>query len=249
MKKKKKKQARQPPLSNGTQWRGAQDFGAEGSMMPYAPTAYNPFWPAAQHSGDGYMASGGSLVPFMGYGPGPCDPSFGAMMPSDMYAAQGYMQGFVPPIHRDYVDYGMNTSKHVMRREEFEATKADLRKKREQEQRHNSRDHARDMSANGGDVVLPKHKVSTSSQATVTCAREDRGLSTECHKKSKQLQSLRPQSKRKADREDFQMKEGRYTTDGKLDSQVNSDVEMNKAFKSGFARRADKSQRPVFFHR
>ena len=57
----------------------------------------------------------------------------------------------------------MNTGKHVMSREEFEATKADLRKKREQEQRHNSRGHAKDMSANDGDVVLPKHKVRASS--------------------------------------------------------------------------------------
>ncbi|GLJ17719.1 hypothetical protein SUGI_0309190 [Cryptomeria japonica] len=251
VKKKKKKRARQLPSSNETQWRGAQDFGAEGSIMPYAPTSYNPFWPATQWGADGYMASAGSIVPFMGYGQGPCDTSFGAMVPSDMYAAQGYMQGFVPPVQRDYIDYGMNTydGGRVMSREEFEARKADLRKKREQEQRHNSRDHARDISANGGDVVLPKHKLRVSSQATATLVREDRGLSTERHRESEPSQSPRSQTKRKADRDDFQMKEGRYPTDGKLDSQVISDVEMNKTFKPSFAGRADKKQKGSVFSR
>ncbi|KAH9303979.1 hypothetical protein KI387_008383, partial [Taxus chinensis] len=67
---------------------------------------------------------------------GPCDTSFGAMMQVDMYATQGYMQGFVPPVQSyfdfmDYMDYNMGThnSGHVMSREDFEAIKVDMRKK------------------------------------------------------------------------------------------------------------------------
>ncbi|KAH9300374.1 hypothetical protein KI387_011957, partial [Taxus chinensis] len=75
-------------------------------------------------------------------------------------------------------------------------------------------------------------------------AREDRGMSTEWHRESEPSHlSPRAQAKRKADRDDFQMKDGRYPADGKLDSQVISDVEVNKTIKPGFIGRMDKKER------
>ena len=86
--------------SNEMKWRASQDFGVEGCMMPYdAPTAYNS-WPGAQWGPEAYMACNGG-VPYMVYGPNPFDMPFnGQIMPTDMYGAQGYIPGFVPPVQR-----------------------------------------------------------------------------------------------------------------------------------------------------
>ncbi|KAH9308280.1 hypothetical protein KI387_036191, partial [Taxus chinensis] len=68
-------------------------------------------------------------------------------------------------------------------------------------------DQTRDMLGNGGDIVLQKHKMRGSSLAPAL-AREDRGMSTERHRESEPSHlSPRAQAKRKADRDDFQMKD------------------------------------------
>ncbi|XP_011621452.1 E3 ubiquitin ligase PQT3-like isoform X1 [Amborella trichopoda] len=149
-KKKKKKKIRQPSNANDMQWRASQDFGAENCMMPMAPGAYNPFWPGVQWGMDGYMAAvGGS--PYLGYAPTPFDVPFPGVLSQDPFAMQPYMLP-VPP-QRDLMEYGVgaNSAAPVMSREEFEARKADLRRKRENErliERGSSkdRDGSRDLS-------------------------------------------------------------------------------------------------------
>eukprot|EP01018_Ginkgo_biloba_P023991 Gb_27645 [translate_table: standard] len=253
VKKKKKKRARQPSSINEMQWRASQDFGAEGCMMPYAPTAYNPYWPGAQWGPDGYMASYGSAVPYMGYGPGICDMPFGgAMMPQDMYGAQGYVPAVVPPLQREYADYNMstyNSAAPVMSREEFEARKADLLRKREHEQRHNSREHTKDARSDDGEIAPAKPKPRILSQAT-SLAREDRGMSAERHRESEHSHlSPRAQGKRKADRDEFQTRDGRFPTESKLDSQAVTDADVSKPSKSGNSGRLDRKQKGSVFSR
>ncbi|KAK6947556.1 DWNN domain [Dillenia turbinata] len=138
-KKKKKKKPRMPV--NGLppadlQWRTAQDLAAESFMMPMGPSGYNPYWTGMQTGMEGYVAPFAGAMPYMGYGLGPMDVPFGGVMPPDLFGPQGYMMPMVPP-QRNLAEFGMgfNAGPPVMTREEFEARKADLRRKRESERR------------------------------------------------------------------------------------------------------------------
>lgn len=251
--KKKKKRARQLSTTNEMQWRASQDFGAEGCMLPYAaPTAYNS-WSGAQWGPEAYMACNGG-VPYMGYGPNPFDMPFnGQIMPTDMYGAQGYMPGFVPPVQREYMDYGMgnyNSAHPVLSREEFEARQAEQRRKKlEYEQRHNSKDHTRDFH-NDDNIAPAKRKVKMMPSQATSLAREDRGTSTERYHESEQSQlSPRAQGKRKSDRDEAQTRDGRFPMDIKLDSQVIGEDEANKTNKSGISGRTDKKPKGSVFSR
>ncbi|XP_020267892.1 E3 ubiquitin ligase PQT3-like [Asparagus officinalis] len=137
-KKKKKKKARVPPSGTDMQWRGFQELAPENhSGMPLGPQAqaYNPYWGGGMPMAfDGFMAPFGGAMPYsMGYAPGPFDVPFGAMLPPDPFAAQGYMMPPLPP--RDLSELGFNgmimNKAAPMSREEFEARKADIRRKRE----------------------------------------------------------------------------------------------------------------------
>ncbi|KAF6162721.1 hypothetical protein GIB67_028990 [Kingdonia uniflora] len=131
-KKKKKKKLRLP---NGPemQWR-PQDFPSD-YMTPFAPPSnYNPYWSGMQPGMEGFLNPYG-MMPQMGYMPGPFDAPLGGMFPHDPFAGQGYMMPHINP-QRDLSELAMgsNPARPIMSREEFEARKADLRRKRENEQ-------------------------------------------------------------------------------------------------------------------
>ncbi|KAK9927599.1 hypothetical protein M0R45_024776 [Rubus argutus] len=171
-KKKKKKKVRMP--ANEMQWKTPQDLAAENYMMHMGPSAYNPYWNGMQPGMgmDGYMAPyGGAPMPYMGYGMGPMDMPFGGPFPPDSFGGQGYMMPMVPP-QRDLADFGMGMGMGmngmnvgpppIMSREEFEARKADLRRKRENERRgqrefSKDREYSREVSGDG-DVPPMKAK-------------------------------------------------------------------------------------------
>ncbi|KAF5477513.1 hypothetical protein F2P56_004146 [Juglans regia] len=169
-KKKKKKKLRMP--SNDLQWKTSQDLAAENYMMPYGPSAFNPYWTGMQPGMD-YMAPYPGNMPFTGYGLGPFDMPFGGIVPQDPFAGQGYMFPPVPP-QRDLSEFsmGMNGPPPIMSREEFEARKADLRRKRENERRgerefSKDREFGREVSSSGdiSSMKLKSKPVPTSSSA------------------------------------------------------------------------------------
>ncbi|CAK9173261.1 unnamed protein product [Ilex paraguariensis] len=129
VKKKKKKKACLPSRGyNEMQWRVSQDLAAENYMMPMGPSAYNPFWTGVQPGMDGYIAPCSVAMPYMGYGLGPLDVPFGGLLHQDPFG----MMPLVPP-QRDLADFGMgfNAGRPIMSREEFEARKANLKRRRE----------------------------------------------------------------------------------------------------------------------
>lgn len=161
-KKKKKKKVRMPANVADMQWRTAQDMAAENYMMSLNASTYPPYWNGMQPGMDAFMAPYGGGMPYMGYGMGPLDMPFAGVMPQDPFGAPGYMMPVVPP-HRDLAfGVGMNAPPPIMSREEFEARKADLRRKRENERRGESREMSRDreysraMSSSAGDVSSMK---------------------------------------------------------------------------------------------
>ncbi|KAL9326728.1 hypothetical protein ACSQ67_007373 [Phaseolus vulgaris] len=165
-KKKKKKKVRLPP--NDLQWKTPHDFGVENYMMPMGPPpGYNSYWNGMQPM-DGFMAPYGGPMQMMGYGLGPLD------MP---FAGEGFESCSLKlllnlvaclsnpmSMYWDLADFGMgmNVPHPVMSREEFEARKVDMRRKRETERRgerdfSKDRDFGREVSS-VGDVSSMKPK-------------------------------------------------------------------------------------------
>ncbi|KAJ4968229.1 hypothetical protein NE237_014930 [Protea cynaroides] len=165
-KKKKKKKVRLPLNASDMQWRSSQDhLAAENYMMPLGPSAYNPYWPGMQLGMDGYGAPYSGAMPYMGYAPGPFDVPFGGIVPQDPFVGgQGFMLPCVPP-QRDLSELAMGAYPvhPVMSREEFEARKADLRRKREIDRRRDSREFSKEGEggrevSSSGDVSSMKSK-------------------------------------------------------------------------------------------
>ncbi|KAK4483614.1 hypothetical protein RD792_010813 [Penstemon davidsonii] len=142
-KKKKKKKIRMAPGAAEMQWR--QDLAPENYMMPMGPSGFNPYWNGIQPGGfDGFMPPyHPGPMPYMGYGLGPMDIGFGGMLPHDPFGGPGCMMPFGgPPPQRDLAELamgGFNAGPPIMSREEFEARKADLKRKREMERREMER--------------------------------------------------------------------------------------------------------------
>ncbi|KAL0324549.1 UNVERIFIED_CONTAM: E3 ubiquitin ligase PQT3-like [Sesamum calycinum] len=136
-KKKKKKKIRMPPGAADMQWRTAQDLAPENYMMPMGPSAFNPYWSGIQPGLDGFMPPYGGPVPYMGYGLSPMDVAFGGVIPHDPFGGPGCMLPYGGPPQRDLAELamGFNPGPPIMSREEFEARKADLKRKREMERR------------------------------------------------------------------------------------------------------------------
>ncbi|KAK6778764.1 hypothetical protein RDI58_025482 [Solanum bulbocastanum] len=176
-KKKKKKKTRLAlnPAAAEMQWRAAQDLAAENYMMSMGPAAYNPYWTGMQPGLDGFGAPYPGAMPYNPYGMGPLDVPFmpPPVVPHDPFGGQGFMLPFGPPMQRDLAaDFGMgfNAGPPIMSREEFEARKADLRRKRESERRGESREfpkdreHAREVGSTAdGPSLKPKSKAPSSS--------------------------------------------------------------------------------------
>ncbi|KAJ7952532.1 DWNN domain, A CCHC-type zinc finger protein [Quillaja saponaria] len=141
-KKKKKKKLRAP--ANDFQWKISQDFGPENYMMPMGPSSYNPYWGGMQPGMEGFMPPYSGAMPYAGYGMPPLDMPFGPVLPQDPFSMTGYM--FPVPPQRGLAEFnmGMNVPPPIMSREEFEARKADLRRKRENERRGENRDFPKD---------------------------------------------------------------------------------------------------------
>ncbi|XP_016435210.1 E3 ubiquitin ligase PARAQUAT TOLERANCE 3 isoform X2 [Nicotiana tabacum] len=170
-KKKKKKKARLPlnPAAAEMQWRAAQDhLAAENYMMSMGPSAYNPYWTGMQPGLDGFAAPYHGAMPYNPYGFGPLDvPFVPPVLPQDPFGGQGFMLPFGPPMQRDLAaEFGMgfNAGPPIMSREEFEARKADLKRKREIEIRGErefpkDREHAREVGSGAdGPPVKSKSK-------------------------------------------------------------------------------------------
>ncbi|KAI4315233.1 hypothetical protein L6164_028067 [Bauhinia variegata] len=160
-KKKKKKKTRLP--GNDLQWKTPHDLGAENYMMPMGPSVYNPYWNGMQPSMEGFMGPYAGAMPMMGYNLGPLDMPYGGMLPQDPFGMHGYMLPVVPP-QRDLAEFSMamNARPPIMSKEEFEARKADLRRKRESDRRSErdfskDRDFGREVSS-GVDVSSMKSK-------------------------------------------------------------------------------------------
>ncbi|RAL50702.1 hypothetical protein DM860_015849 [Cuscuta australis] len=144
-KKKKKKKTRIPLTTADMQWRASHDMAADNYMMPMGPT-YNPYWTGMQPGMEGFGGPFPAPMPYMNHGFGPFDAPFGPMIPPpNPFGAQSCMlPPFCPP-QRDLADFamgfnngplgGFNNGPPIMSREEFEARKADLKRKRELEMR------------------------------------------------------------------------------------------------------------------
>lgn len=156
-KRKKVKSKRQRPLYGEKEmhWGGATfEFPVDGGLMPYRgnPAPYSNYWTGHQWLGDGFgQPCGNPSYPYVGYGgPGPvsCEMHYsGAIMSHEPFSHTAFMPP-VPAFQRDCMDYNTgtyNTGSGIMSREEFEARKAELRRKRELEQRVNNRDQANDL--------------------------------------------------------------------------------------------------------
>ncbi|KAJ7944730.1 DWNN domain, A CCHC-type zinc finger protein [Quillaja saponaria] len=130
-KKKKKKKVRVP--ANDFQWKTSQDFGPESYLMPIGPPGYNPYWGGMQPGIEGFMPPYSGAMPCVGYGMPPLDMPFGPVQPQDPFGLTGYMFPVLPQRDLAELSMGMNVRPPVMSREEFEARKADLRRKRENE--------------------------------------------------------------------------------------------------------------------
>ncbi|XP_065857817.1 E3 ubiquitin ligase PARAQUAT TOLERANCE 3-like [Euphorbia lathyris] len=216
-KKKKKKKVRMPP---NDLWKASQDFAAENYMMPLGPSAYNPYWNGMQPGMENYMHPFAAPMPFTGYGMGPMDMPFGGVMPPDPFAAQGYMMPFVPP-QRDLAEFGMgmngmnglngmngvNAGPPAMSREEFEARKAELRRRRENERRAErefprDREFGREVSS-GGDISSMKSKpVPPSSSGDPHSYHRHRSEKLSPERPTRELEPPPRPAKRKSDHHD-----------------------------------------------
>lgn len=147
-KKKKKKKVLMPVNGAEMQWMGMQP-GMDAFM---GPSGFNPYWQGMQPPMDGFMGGPfpGPMPYNMGYGVSPMDMPFGNVMPHDPFGnvmPQGFMfPPMVPPPQRDLAaEFGLGMNmRPPMSREEFEARKAEVRRKREMERRVESREPPRD---------------------------------------------------------------------------------------------------------
>ncbi|XP_010277117.1 PREDICTED: uncharacterized protein LOC104611647 isoform X2 [Nelumbo nucifera] len=203
--KRKKKKVRLAVNAVDMQWKASQDLAAENYMMPLGPSTYNPYWSGLPLGMDGYVAPYAGTMPYMGYVPGPFDVPFGGILPQDPFVGQGYMLPVVPP-QRDLAEFAMGSTPAppVMSREEFEARKADLRRKRESERRgerecSKERQGVKEMSSSG-DVPSMKSKPKLPSHAAASDyqhhRRSDKAPSPE--RPSREVESSRL-GKRKSD--------------------------------------------------
>ncbi|CAA0823126.1 DWNN domain- a CCHC-type zinc finger [Striga hermonthica] len=167
-KKKKKKKIRMPPGAPDMQWRNAQELVPENYMMPLGPSAFNPYWNGIQPGLDGFMPPpyGGPMPPYMGYGFNPMEVPFPGAVPHDPFGGPGCMFPYGPPQpQRDLAELavGFNSGPPIMSREEFEARKADLKRKREMERRnerqiHRDGEYGREGSSTGYATSRSKFK-------------------------------------------------------------------------------------------
>uniref|UniRef100_A0A6N2KDR3 DWNN domain-containing protein n=2 Tax=Salix TaxID=40685 RepID=A0A6N2KDR3_SALVM len=200
-KKKKRKKVHMPP---NDLWRASQDFAAESYVMPMGPSAFNPYWSGMQPGMEGYMPPYPGPMPFMGYGFSPLDIPFGGVMPPDPFGAQGYMMP-VPP-QRDFAEFGMNMNLRppVMRREEFEARKADVRRHHENERRA-GREFSRDRElgrevGSSGDASSMKSKSIPQSSSDPHHYQRRRSERSSPERSGRELDLLPPRPSRQSER-------------------------------------------------
>ncbi|XP_010518720.1 PREDICTED: E3 ubiquitin-protein ligase RBBP6 [Tarenaya hassleriana] len=141
---KKKKKTRPPGLPGADMsWNVVPDLAIPDYMMPMGPNPCNQYFNGAQPGFNGFHPGfngftgpfPGAMPPFIGYGLGPSDMAFGGVMHPDPFMAQGFGFPNIPPPHRDLSELGsrMSLQRPVMSREEFEARKAEMKRKRENE--------------------------------------------------------------------------------------------------------------------
>ncbi|KAL2518151.1 DWNN domain [Abeliophyllum distichum] len=209
-KKKKKKKIRMPPNAAEMQWTG-QDLAAENYMMPFGPSAFNPYWTGMQPGMDGFMPPYNGPMHYMGYGLGPMDVAFSGVMPQDPFGGPGFMMPYGGPPQRDLADLAMGFNARpppgppVMSREEFEARKADLKRKREMERRvdresSKDREYGREASS-AGNVSAMKSKSKSIPPPSSSDRNRHQGHLSERHspdRRSRDPELLRRSSKRKS---------------------------------------------------
>ncbi|XP_068650067.1 E3 ubiquitin ligase PQT3-like [Aristolochia californica] len=208
-KKKKKKKLRAPASGVDLQWRTPQDLAAENYAMSFGASAYNPYWSGGMQWGmDGLMGPYGGGMPYMGYTPGPFDLPFGGIMPQDPFGGQGYNMMPVVPPQRDLAELGMGSipAPPIMSREEFEARKADLRRRREMErrgERESSKDKvsSREISSSG-DVSSRKPKPRMMSQTSVPDHRPEKRPSSDRPREADLSRSSPPRPSKRSQHEE-----------------------------------------------
>ncbi|KAL3649595.1 hypothetical protein CASFOL_005998 [Castilleja foliolosa] len=211
VKKKKKKKIRMLPGAAEMQWRPAQDLAPENYMMPFGPSAFNPYWNGIQPGLDGFMPPYGGPMPYMGYGMNPMDVAFGGL-PHDPFGGPGCMLPYGPPHpQRDLAELAMGFNAGppgpppIMSREEFEAHKAGLKRKREMERREErqlSKDgaHGREGSSTGYASSRSKFK-STPPPSDHKVAYGHRSNRHSPDRRTRDVELPRPSSKKKSDQE------------------------------------------------
>lgn len=173
-KKRKLRPKRQKPLNGEKEgyYRSAASFDpmADGGMMPYSgnPAFYGNYWPGPQYILDGYGQP--ILNPIFGYGvpgPVPCEMLYGAGMMLPEPVGHPACVPAMAPYQRDSMDHSVGGSS-IMSREEFEARKAELRRKRELEQRSQKREEASNAESAdpGSSKVKRLSKMSNSSASS-----------------------------------------------------------------------------------
>ncbi|CAF1736299.1 BnaC09g20200D [Brassica napus] len=148
---KKKKKKPRVPGTEMQQWNHVPDLaGPDYNMMQMGPGPgpgpqfFNGMQPAFNGFHPGFNGFPGpfpgQMPPFMGYGINPMEMAFGRgmnMMHPDPFAAQGFGFPNIPPPHRDLAELGnrMNLQRAMMGRDEVEARKAEMLRKRENDRR------------------------------------------------------------------------------------------------------------------
>ncbi|XP_042062018.1 E3 ubiquitin ligase PQT3-like isoform X1 [Salvia splendens] len=194
--KKKKKKIRTAPGAAEMQWQTGPALPPENYMMNMGPSAFNPCWNGMQPGFDGFMPYGAGPMPYGGYGVNPMDFQFGGFSPFDPFAGHGGILPYGP--QRDLSELvGYNAPPPVMSREEFEARKADLKRKRDMEKR-DERGFSKDgeYGREGSSIV----NVSSRSKSRSTPGVDHHPPSRNRHS-SRDPELPRPSSKRKSDYE------------------------------------------------
>ncbi|AEE83885.1 DWNN domain, a CCHC-type zinc finger [Arabidopsis thaliana] len=163
------KRKKKKPRMSGT------DLAGPDYMMPMGPgpgnqyfNGFQPGFNGVQHGFNGVQPGfngfhhgfngfpgpfPGAMPPFVGYG-------FGGVIHPDPFAAQGFGFPNIPPPYRDLAEMGnrMNLQHPIMGREEFEAKKTEMKRKRENEIRRSE----------GGNVVRDSEKSRIMNNSAVT---------------------------------------------------------------------------------
>ncbi|CAN8231667.1 unnamed protein product [Cochlearia groenlandica] len=166
----------------------------------------------------------GGIPPFAGYRPGPMDMSYSGMMHHQgPFATQGFGFPNIPPPHRDLAEMGnrMNPQRPIMGREEFEARKAEMKRKLENERRSEGGNFMREVGESNSRMVnhsaasyLPM-KSKTRQGPPPPTSENDRRMGSERYSPERHSSRRRFSSPPRASSKKFDHREGHHEADRK----------------------------------